>query len=1116
MRRTFILGLAFLLVFGSLAFATEGKVTKVERQDVPGFIGYVQNEFIVILTEEASKIGAVHYGTAAKTGINSLDVLASKFDVDYVKPQFFDAVERGIPDLSQHYKVRFSDIYTLEEVMDAYSQDPFVERVEPIGVHTAYATPNDFYFSYQWHMDQASDHDIDAPEAWDIETGDESVIVVILDTGVRYYHPDLGGANGSPSNPGASRGNMWINTAELNGSSGVDDDGNGYTDDWIGWDFVNGASDCYPGEDCNTQDNDPRDFNGHGTHCAGNVGMLTNDGYGMTGVAGGWHSGWQPVTGNGVRVMACRIGWSATHPLYGEVGYVRMDFAAEAFYYAADNGAMIASCSWGSSNSGGLGAAVDYFLANGGLIFKSAGNSGNQTADYLCGRTDVISVVATDQNDCKASFSTYGTWADISAPGVEIWSTYHDHTDPNTNYWASMDGTSMASPLAAGVAALIWSKNLSWTASQVEQQLYDSADDIDGLACNSAYAGKLGAGRINAYNAVSGGCDLVADFTADVTTGCAPLTVNFTDLSTGTGIDGWDWDFGDGGNSSAQNPSYTYYTAGTYTVALTVSSSSQGCNATETKTDYITVQASPVADFSGSPTNGSAPLTVSFTDLSTGNPDTWSWDFGDGVGTSTAQNPTYEYQNKGIYTVTLTAGNGCGSDMATRVDYITVTDPEPETKVYAISDIPVIGTVTGDFTYTHVSDNGYEVLTEIEYTNHPRKRYSYLEHKWDFNLGDGGSNMLFFLETYRPANSDGDNFTFAYSTDDAAYYNMITVASGTEQVYSYALPAGLTGTVWVRVIDTNRSWGYTSLDPVYIDQMYFRFETGPVPPVADFIGNPTSGIVPLTVSFTDLSTGNPETWSWDFGDGGTSTVQNPTYEYTAVGTYTVALTVTNAYGSDTETKVDYITVSDVGNTMYVYDMVVGRKIAGPNNSGTCTVTIYNNSNQPVGGATVYVTATGPVGGNYDGQTGADGTVNFETSKIKNPSGEWCFEVTDVTHGSYTYDPGSNNVTKACESGPVFGAGGVITQMVPQEFSISNYPNPFNPETEIHYTLPTDCSVRLEIYNLLGQNVITLVDEYQSAGTYIAQWDASDVPTGVYFYRITAGNITATNKMVLMK
>ena len=113
-----------------------------------------------------------------------------------------------------------------------------VEKVEPIGVHAMYATPNDFYYSYQWHLNQVSDHDIDAPEAWDVEVGADATVVAILDSGTRYYHPDLGGVNASPTTPEASRGNMWINDAELNGSAGVDDDGNGYVDDWIGYDLI--------------------------------------------------------------------------------------------------------------------------------------------------------------------------------------------------------------------------------------------------------------------------------------------------------------------------------------------------------------------------------------------------------------------------------------------------------------------------------------------------------------------------------------------------------------------------------------------------------------------------------------------------------------------------------------------------------------------------------------------------------------------------------------------------------------------------------------------------------------------------------------------------------------
>ncbi len=1285
MKKSLIVLLTLLLVVSAASAAD--KITSVQRPTgLPSFVGYVPDRLIVVMKPDVGKLRMQMTASAVvHIGEPEFDKISDRFAVSGIKKQFVGA-EPGpfskTAELAKYHKIKF-ETGTLEDAMEAYRNHPMVERVEPIGIHAMYATPNDFYYSYQWHLNQASDHDIDAPEAWDIEAGSDATVVAILDSGTRYYHPDLGGVNASPSNPEASRGNMWINNAELNGSSGVDDDGNGYVDDWIGYDFIDGVSNCWSGEDCNDKDNDPRDFNGHGTHTSGIFGMLTNDDYGMCGVAGGWGNGTQAEYGNGVKIMALRMGYSYNW-LGQEYGVVMMDAAAEAFYYAADNGASIASCSWGSSNSGGIGAAATYFLNSGGIIVVAAGNDGAEVSpDYLNGRGDCISVAATNENDNGASFTTYGTWVDICAPGDNIYSTYHDHYDPATNYWAAMGGTSMSAPMVAGVAALIWSQNPGWTASQVETQLYTSADNIDAYL-TSKYIGKMGVGRINAYEAVNTGTPPpVAAFSGSPTSGCTPLTVTFTDESTGD-ITSWDWTFGDGGTSTAQNPSYEYTSTGTFTVSLTVTgpggsdtetktdyitvsdvptagftgsptsgevpltvnftntssgatsylwdfgdtqtstatnpshtyteagtftvtlTATNSCGSdTETKTDYITVSdvptagftgspisgevpltvtftntssgatsyswdfgdtqtstaqnpshtytsagtytvtltatnscgsddevkidyitvtcTPPVADFSGSPTSGDAPLTVNFIDMSTG-ATSWLWDFGD-TETSTAQNPNHIYTDSGTYTVTLTVTNACGSDIATKIDYITVTEPQGPSVAYALSDIPVTGTVTGSYADTRAGDNIYEVITEVEYTGHPRKRYSYLEHKWNFIVASSGGTVTFYLEAYRPANSDGDNFVFEYSTDDVTYIPLVTVASATEQIYSAALPDGTNGIVYVRVKDSNRSWGNTSLDPIYVDHMYIEYTSEPAPPVADFVGSPTSGPNPLIVTFTDLSTGEPTTWSWDFGDGvGTSTEQNPSYTYNDLGTYTVSLTATNSYGSDTEIKTDYITVTEPGQTMHVHDIVVGRKIAGPNNSGTCTVTMYDQSNQPVSDATVYITATGPTGGDYNGVTAADGTVDFATSKVKNPSGEWCFEVTNVTHATLTYDPGSNNVTKACESGPLYGSDRTTLAegSLPDQFELTqNYPNPFNPTTDIAFTLPQAAHVTLEIYNVLGQHVATLVDDYREAGEHLVQWDSRDaggqqVSSGIYLYRLQAGELVEMKKMLLLK
>src|SRR5439155_23592977 len=169
-----------------------------------------------------------------------------------------------------------------------------------------------------------------------------------------------------------------------------------------------------------------------------------------------------------------------------------------------------------------------------------------------------------------------------------------------------------------------------------------------------------------------------ADFSGSPTSGTAPLTVQFTDQSTGTPTT-WAWDFQNDGSvdSTLQNPQFIYSTPGSYTVSLTATNAT-GSN-TATKVSYITVTAPPspaAADFSGSPTSGTAPLTVQFTDQSTGNPTSWAWDFqNDGIVDSTQQNPQFTYSTPGSYTVSLTVSNAAGSSTNTKVSSITVTAP---------------------------------------------------------------------------------------------------------------------------------------------------------------------------------------------------------------------------------------------------------------------------------------------------------------------------------------------------------------------------------------------------------------------------------------------------------
>jgi PKD repeat protein len=208
--------------------------------------------------------------------------------------------------------------------------------------------------------------------------------------------------------------------------------------------------------------------------------------------------------------------------------------------------------------------------------------------------------------------------------------------------------------------------------------------------------------------------DPIAAFSGTPTSGANPLTVSFTDASTAGGGGGltvtvWSWTFGDGGTSTAQNPSHTYTTSGTYTVNLTVTNSA-GNQDLESKTNYITVTTpgAPTADFSGAPTSGDAPLEVSFTDESTGSPTSWNWSFGDGE-YSTWQHPIHTYTISGVYNVSLNATNAFGSDTHTIVTYITVTAPTTPVPT-PTGTIPVQEPIAK----THIPPIGFVVLSFID------------------------------------------------------------------------------------------------------------------------------------------------------------------------------------------------------------------------------------------------------------------------------------------------------------------------------------------------------------------------------------------------------------------
>ncbi|GHS90671.1 hypothetical protein FACS1894201_11900 [Bacteroidia bacterium] len=289
-------------------------------------------------------------------------------------------------------------------------------------------TPNDPRFASQWGLLNMTNFvDISMMSVWDnYTTGDSNVIVAIIDNTVDTSHPDL-----IP--------NLWINRGEIP-NNGLDDDNNGYIDDVYGWDFRN--------ESCRISVDEPGlvtlDDAAHGTHVAGIVAARTNNGTGVAGVAGGWGDR------QGSRLMVFRCGYLdlGEKETYITEGY-------RAMVYAADNGAAIAQCSWGGEGSSSAGTtAINYFnnhgggqVMRGGLVCAAAGNENSATKHFPAANSKVLSVASLTTTGDRSSFSNYGTWVSVCAPGSSIMSTYP---------WAgskygNMSGTSMATPMVSGV-----------------------------------------------------------------------------------------------------------------------------------------------------------------------------------------------------------------------------------------------------------------------------------------------------------------------------------------------------------------------------------------------------------------------------------------------------------------------------------------------------------------------------------------------------------------------------------------------------------------------------------------------------------------------------------------
>ncbi|MDR2805318.1 MAG: S8 family serine peptidase [Dysgonamonadaceae bacterium] len=381
--------------------------------------------------------------------------------------------------------IQVPDKKSIEEFTNILSQDNFIEEIIISTWGEYIFIPDDPNLSSQWHLSKINVYD-----AWDITMGSPDVIVGILDSGTEWTHSDLGIGSDTYQNIYLNPGeDIWTNQNNPATGNGIDDDNNGFIDDWKGWNFANNS-------------NDSRGTYFHGTFVAGIVGAKTNNSNGIAGVAGGNNE-------EGTKLLSYCVGLNA--PVSSVID--------DAIIAAVDNGTRIIQFSLTVSQSSDIDAAIQYAVNQNVIIVCASGNSYSSSVSYPASNPNVIAVGATNQNNQRADFSNYGNQLDLVAPGVDIYSTTLNNT------YTTSSGTSFAAPQVSAIAALVLSVNPYLTGQQVRDIIESTAQKVGSYNYqttsgypNGTWNNEMGYGLVDAYAAVQTACAMPVNFTDQTVT----------------------------------------------------------------------------------------------------------------------------------------------------------------------------------------------------------------------------------------------------------------------------------------------------------------------------------------------------------------------------------------------------------------------------------------------------------------------------------------------------------------------------------------------------------------------------------------------------------------------
>jgi len=995
------------------------------------------------------------------------------------------------------YKITLAKNDNIEAALKALMADPNIIFAEYDPILKVDQIPNDPSYDLQW-----AHQFIQTEPAWDYVTGSEDVIIGIVDSGIKWNHPDL-------------QDNIWINEPELNstsggnamninwtagtvsGGNGLDDDGNGYIDDCIGWNFY--------GAESNQSYQDYVD-NDHGTHVAGCAGAVGDNYIGVTGP-----------------MMNVKLISSRHSPTNFETPSIYNGY--DGIYYCADTGADIINCSWGGTGgSSTANTAINYAVGHGSMVTCAAGNDSQNLSTYPHypgNATNAVCVASTGpDSDVKADMSCYGTPVDVCAPGDAILSTII-----NNNGYDSFSGTSMASPIAAGVAGLIKSIHTDLTPQELKTRLEITCDNID--AVNPEYIGMLGSGRVNAFKGAM--YDLIPNLTI------FEITV-LEQAGDGDGVPNPGEEI-----SLMINLTNDEFWLDAEDITVTLSCDIAEVTILNDESTYPDIPSGENGWNASNPFSFETP--DGFTDLT----------IPLNVTISANSNSTWPYEVEHEFIIELTlaqAGWPLALGGVTTSSGVIIDLEDDGSKEIIFGDqAGLLHVMQADGSpiepYPINTGSTIEVAVAVGLVDNDNNE--------DIVIGNEAGHVIAYDIT--------GNVIFDYAAGGSIKSNPMIAdvdGNGTNEVIVCTFPAGA-----VHILNSDGT-----LFPNFPASL-----TGPVlspAAVGDLNNDGNLEVLVVTISGSleaiSSNTGTNLTgWPHSIGSGSTN-----------------GPSIVNI-DSDTDPEV---LVATIPGTVYainndgtlIWDMVVGNQVL----TGLVTADFNNNGNNDI----CFIDQTGDI---YLLDQAGNNLPNFPVSINESVESTPVIMdmdangTLDIVFGDYagflhSIDITGNetfmfpiNLGSSIKVAPALGYAdndGDIEILVPNQLSYflidykensgvkywanfkrnpqrtgnafdattgidpevvpvftnnlsKNYPNPFNPDTNISFSLKENGFVNLNVYNTRGQLVKTIISENMQEGVHFTSWNGKDnsnksVSSGIYFYKMDSKNYSSTRKMILLK